>query len=182
MTPSYWVKTVAQTRLAVAISAVALVTLSGCASTPQECDPGNQDAGILSKAGCVYGGHYQQRIDTKQAILLDEQKANQLFQAAYDSLQQDNSQAAADLAAQQVRLKRAQSSVTALLTELKSAAEGNQQLEHQIRNIEEQLQSMQQTMDQAGAADKAIPVLQQRQQMAELQLQVRDLQAALNLR
>lgn len=171
--PSYWVNV---------LSAVALLVLSGCATTPQDCDPGNQDAGILSKAGCVYGGHYQQRIDDKQAILLDEQKANQLFQAAYDSLQLESKQVSSNLAAQQASLERTRSSVTALLGELKSASVGNQQLEQQIQEIESQLQTMQQTLDQAEAANQAIPVLQQRQQMAELQVQVQDLQAALNLR
>lgn len=171
--PSYWVNQ---------LSAVALVALSGCATTPQDCDPGNQDAGILSKAGCVYGGHYQQRIDDKQAILLDEQKANQLFQAAYDSLQLESNQVSSNLAAQQASLERTRSSVTALLGELKSASAGNQQLEQQIQEIESQLQTMQQTLDQAEAANQAIPVLQQRQQTAELQVQVQDLQAALNLR
>ena len=171
--PSYWVNV---------LSAVALLALSGCATTPQDCDPGNQDAGILSKAGCVYGGHYQQRIDDKQAILLDEQKANQLFQAAYDSLQLESNQVSSDLAAQQASLERTRTSVTALLRELKSASAGNQQLEQQIQEIESQLQHMQQTLDQAEVANQAIPVLQQRQQMAELQVQVQDLQAALNLR
>ena len=171
--PSYWVNV---------LSAVALLVLSGCATTHQDCDPGNQDAGILSKAGCVYGGHYQQRIDDKQAILLDEQKANQLFQAAYDSLQLESNQVSSDLAAQQASLERTRTSVTSLLRELKSASAGNQQLEQQIQAIESQLQHMQQTLDQAEVANQAIPVLQQRQQMAELQVQVQDLQAALNLR
>ncbi len=174
---SCWVKGMLRTYLA-----VALLALSGCATTPQECDPSNQDAGILNKAGCVYGGHYQQRIDNKQDILLDEQKANRLFQATYDSLQQESAQVSADITRQQASLKRMRENVTALLAELNSATGGNQQLEQQIRDIENHLQTMQQTVDQADAQGKSVPVLQQRQQVAELQVQVQDLQAALNLR
>jgi len=175
--PLFWVN-----RNTLAGGLLATLLLSGCASTPQDCDPSNQDAGILNKAGCVYGGHYEQRIEERQTLLLDAQKTNQLFQATYDSLQQESGTVAADLASQQASLDRAQNQVGALLAELKAAGGGNRQLQQQIAQVESQLQQMQQTMADASASGSALPVLQQRQQMAELQLQVQDLQASLNLR
>ena len=162
--------------------ATAVILLAGCATTPQDCDPGNRDAGFISKAGCVYGGHYEQRVQERQAILLDEQKANQLFRATYDALQQESSKVATDLAAQQASVERLSSSVKNLLGEIKSKTAGNQQIEQQITAVETQLQQLQLGMEAACASGTAMPALQQRQQVAELQVQVQDLQQALGLR
>ena len=159
-----------------------VLTLTGCATTPEDCDPSNRDANILNKAGCVYGGHYQQRVATKQTVLLDEQKANQLFRATFESLQQESAQVASDLVTQQAAVNRMQASVGALLAEIKHHSAGNQQIEQQISAVETQLQQLQQDIDTAKANGAPLPVLQQRQQMAELQVRVQDLQASLGLR
>lgn len=162
--------------------AITAVTLTGCATTPQDCDPANRDAGLISKAGCVYGGHYEQRVQERQALLLDEQKANALFRATYEALQQESTQVASDLAAQQASLARLSGSVNDLLGEIRRKATGNRQIEQQIMAVEHQLQQLQQDMDAAQATGTALPVLQQRQQVAELQVKVQDLQQALGLR
>ena len=164
------------------VLAVAVITLGGCATTPQDCDPGNRDAGFINKAGCVYGGHYDQRVQERQAILVDEQKANQLFRATYDALQQESSQVATDLASQQASLDRLSSSVNALLGEIKTKAAGNRDIEQQVAALETQLQTLQTDLDAARASGTALPALQQRQQVAELQVKVQDLQQALGLR
>ena len=159
-----------------------VVVLAGCATTAEQCDPGNHDAGILDKAGCVYGGHYQERIDSRQTVLLDEQKTNRLFRETFEALQAESAQVASDLATQQASLDRMKSSVGALLGEIKTRVAGNVQLEQQVGAVEEQLQQLQQDIDNARARGTALPVLQQRQQMAELQVRVQDLQASLGLR
>ncbi len=169
-------------RMKHSLFAIAVVTLAGCATTPQDCDPGNRDAGFINKAGCVYGGHYDQRVQERQAILVDEQKANQLFRATYDALQQESTQVATDLAAQQASVDRLSGSVKNLLGEIRSKAAGNQQIEQQITAVETQLQQLQTDMDAARASGTAMPALQQRQQVAELQVKVQDLQQALGLR
>lgn len=161
---------------------ISVLTLAGCATTPADCDPANRDAGLINKAGCVYGGHYEQRVQERQAILLDEQKANQLFRATYDALQQESAQVAADIASQQASLDRLNASMGALLGEIKSKASGNREIEQQISTVETQLQQLQQDIDTARASGSALPVMQQRQQMAELQVSVQDLQASLGLR
>lgn len=159
-----------------------IIALAGCATTAQDCDPAQRDVNVLRKAGCVYGGHYQQRVEQKQAVLLDEQQANRLFQATYDALQQESAQVSTDLVAQQVSLDRVRSSINHLLAEIKTKAAGNQAIEQQIGALENRLQSLQLEIEMARSRGEALPVLQQRQQMAELQLGVQDLQAALGLR
>lgn len=59
------------------IAGVALIAgllLSACASTPEECDP-SQDQGFFGKMGCVVTGSYEARVNAKQqkvANLKDE--------------------------------------------------------------------------------------------------------------
>ena len=163
-------------------AALLVIALAGCATTPQDCDPANREAGLISKAGCVYGGHYQQRVQERQAILLDEQKANQLFRTTFDALQQESALVATDLASQQASLDRMNVSVRALLGEISSKAAGNREIEQQITAVETQLQQLQQDIDRARASGHPLPVVQQRQQVAELQVRVQDLQESLGLR
>lgn len=55
------------------VAAATALLLSACASTPEECDP-SQDQGFFGKMGCIVTGSYSERIDRKQAHL-DELKA-----------------------------------------------------------------------------------------------------------
>lgn len=159
-----------------------LFWLAGCASNPQACDPANRDAGLLDKAGCVYGGHYEQRVQERQAVLLDEQKANQLFRTTYETLQQESSRVATDMASARASLARMSASLGALLQEIKAKAADNRQVGQQVQALEARLQQIQAERDAAEAAGIPLSPLQQRQQVAELQVQVQDLQQALGLR
>ena len=38
--------------------------LAGCASTPEECDP-SQDQGFFGKIGCVVSGSYDERVEQR---------------------------------------------------------------------------------------------------------------------
>lgn len=49
----------------VAVSLSAALLLSACASTPEECDP-SQDQGFFGKMGCVVTGSYDARVQAKQ--------------------------------------------------------------------------------------------------------------------
>lgn len=164
------------------LCALALLALTGCASLPQECDPANANAGFFNKAGCVYGGHYQQRVQERQAILLDEQKANALFRASYEALQQESAEVATDLGKQQASLDHLNTHIGALLAEIRSKATDRHDIEQQIAAVESQLQQLQRDIDNARVQGQPVSVLQQRQQMAELQVRVQDLQGSLGLR
>lgn len=53
------------------VAIAATLLLSACASTPEECDP-SQDQGFFGKMGCIVTGSYEVRVNAKQ------QKANDL--------------------------------------------------------------------------------------------------------
>ena len=55
------------------IAGATAVLLTACASTPQECDP-SQDQGFFGKMGCVVTGSYEERVEQKQKHV-DELKA-----------------------------------------------------------------------------------------------------------
>ena len=52
------------------IALVSCLLLSACASTPEECDP-SQDQGFFGKMGCVVTGSYEARVKAKQQRVAD---------------------------------------------------------------------------------------------------------------
>lgn len=48
----------------------ASLLLSACASTPEECDP-SQDQGFFGKMGCVVTGSYEARVQAKEQKVAD---------------------------------------------------------------------------------------------------------------
>lgn len=48
------------------VAAATALLLSACASTPEECDP-SQDQGFFGKMGCVVTGSYEKRVEAKEA-------------------------------------------------------------------------------------------------------------------
>ena len=171
--PSCWVNLI--------IALVLASALAGCATQPSDCDPANVDASVIAKAGCLYSGAYDKRVAGKQLQLQDAQQLNQLFRQTYASLQQQTRQVGTELEQQQASLSRVQQSVEHLLQAIRDKVGGNQQVQSQITAVQHQLQAMQQTVATARASHSPVSVLQQRQQMAELQLKVQDLEASLGL-
>ena len=55
--------------------------LAGCASTPEECDP-SQDQGFFGKIGCVVSGSYDERVEQREqrveTLKAENQRLNQL--------------------------------------------------------------------------------------------------------
>ena len=149
-------------------------TLAGCAVTSQECDPRNADAGFATKFGCKTQGVYAQRVDEKEKVLLDEQKANQLFRDVYAAIEQERTAVGDDLKSQQTRYATLNKSLGALLTELKSKAKGNQKIEAEIAALEKDLQNINQQDNPA--------VLQKQVELQKLRNKVSSLESDLGLR
>lgn len=155
--------------------------LAGCATRPADCDPSNTDASVIAKAGCLYSGSYDKRVASKQLQLQDAQKLNRMFRQTYAALQQQTRQVSGELKQQQASLDQVQQSVENLVQAIRDKAGDNQQVQRQITAVQDQLQTMQQTAATARATNTPVSILQQRQQMAELQVRVQDLEASLGL-
>ena len=53
------------------IALVSCLLLSACASTPEECNPGQRNQGFFGKMGCVVTGSYEARVNAKQQRVAD---------------------------------------------------------------------------------------------------------------
>jgi len=150
------------------------VSIAGCAVTAEQCDPRNASAGLGTKLGCSTRGVYAERVTQKERVLLDEQKANQLFRAVYASLQQEQREVGQQRSQQQKRYAELSRSLAALLREIKSKATGNQQIQQQIAALEQQIEDLKRQENPS--------VLQRRHELQQLQQQIAALEADLGLR
>jgi len=150
------------------------VTLAGCAVTAEQCDPRNADAGLGTKLGCSTRGVYAERVAQKERVLLDEQKAGQLFRAVYASLEQEQREVSQQRSQKQRQYAALSKSLNALLAEIKSKAAGNRQIEQQIADLERQVEDLKQQENPS--------VLQRRHELQKLQEQIAALEADLGLR
>jgi len=150
------------------------VNIAGCAVTAEQCAPRNAGAGLGTKLGCSTRGVYAERVVQKERVLLDEQKANQLFRAVYASLEQEQREVGQQRSQQQKRYAELSRSLAALLREIKSKAAGNQQIQQQIAALEQQIEDLKRQENPS--------VLQRRHELQQLQQQIAALEADLGLR
>lgn len=153
---------------------VASLLLGGCAVNPADCDPTNRDASIIAKTRCTSSGAYDVRVQEKQKILLDEQKTNQMFRDLYAAVEKEKSEVSAELRGKRSEYGALQKALGALLTEIKSKAKGNKEIEAEVAALEQQLATV------TGQNDPV--VLQKQQQLDELKNRAVKLEQDLGLR
>jgi len=151
------------------------VLLASCAVTTEDCDPRNANAGFGTKLGCSSRGVYAQRVEQKQKILLDEQKANQLFRQTYAALDAERRNVGKKRSQQQAQAAALNRAMSALLDELKDKAAGNQEVEGKIAALERDMAQRQKRKD-------APSVLQAQHEIQQLQDQLQSLESDLGLR
>lgn len=154
------------------IPALAVVWLAGCAVTPEQCDPRNADAGFATKFSCSTQGVYDQRVEAKERLLLDEQKANQMFREVHAAIEQERREVGQKLVNQQNQHDALNRSLKTLLDEIKSKARGNQRIEAEIAAVEKELNNVNQQENRTE--------LQKRQEIRKLQNAVNSLQSQLD--
>lgn|SRR3990167_1091089 len=153
---------------------VASLLLGGCAVNPADCDPTNRDASIIAKTRCTSSGAYDVRVQEKQKILLDEQKTNQMFRDLYAAVEKEKSEVSAELRGKRSEYGALKKALGALLTEIKSKAKGNKEIEAEVAALEQQLATV------TGQNDPV--VLQKQQQLDELKNRAVKLEQDLGLR
>jgi len=150
------------------------LSVSACSTTPEQCDPRNANAGFLNKLGCTSQGTYAQRVEQKERILLDEQRANQLFRDVYEALAQEQQQVGQQRKQQQAQYTALNRSLNALLTEISSKAKGNQRIEAEIAEVEKEIARLNQEENPS--------VVQRRHELQQLQQRITHLESDLGLR
>jgi len=149
-------------------------SLSSCATSQEQCDPRNANAGFLNKLSCTSHGTYAQRVEQKERILLDEQRTNQLFREVYAALEQEQQQVGQQRRQQQAQSAALKRSLNALLSEISSKTQGNQRMEAEIAEIEKEIERLSQEQNPS--------VMQRRHELQQLQQHITDLETDLGLR
>ncbi|OCG57824.1 MULTISPECIES: hypothetical protein [unclassified Gilliamella] len=116
-----------------------LIFLAGCSTTPEQCDPTNTNIGIMDKISCNYSGNYQARIDQKKQILENEVRANQQFKEIYATIEKQKNDTSLSVKQKQAQQQKLKNDLTKLTNEVKQKAKGRDDLQAQVKDIEQQL-------------------------------------------
>ncbi|OCG23395.1 hypothetical protein A9G28_01735 [Gilliamella sp. Fer1-1] len=116
-----------------------LIFLAGCSTTPEQCDPTNTNIGIMDKISCNYSGNYQARIDQKKQTLENEVRANQQFKEIYATIEKQKNDTSLSVKQKQAQQQKLKNDLTKLTNEVKQKAKGRDDLQAQVKDIEQQL-------------------------------------------
>lgn len=111
--------------------------LSGCATTPADCDPSNAD--FFNNTSCLASGAYRQRQRDLQSTLSSEQSRNRAFKTLLADLEAEQAAVRSDLRTQQAAYARAQANWREIKRSLAAESSKNPALATRVRQIDEDL-------------------------------------------
>lgn len=149
-----------------------LVLLTGCTTTPEQCDPTNTNIGIMDKISCNYSGNYQARIDKKEQILEDEKRANAQFREIYATIEKQKNSTSLSVKQKQAQLQKLKTELTKLTKEVKDKAKNRDDLQAQVKDIEQQMNKV----NNSNASD-----MEKQVELDKLNKKLQQLQKALNI-
>ena len=146
--------------------------LTGCSTTPEQCDPTNTNIGIMDKISCNYSGNYQARIDKKEQILENEKRANAQFREIYATIERQKNSTSLSVKQKQTQLQKLKTELTQLTSEVKQKAKNRDDLQAQVNDIEQQLKKV----NNSNSSE-----LEKQVELDKLNKKLQQLQKALNL-
>ncbi|OTQ60366.1 hypothetical protein [Gilliamella sp. A7] len=146
--------------------------LTGCSTTPEQCDPTNTNIGIMDKISCNYSGNYQARIDKKEQILENEKRANAQFREIYATIERQKNSTSLSVKQKQTQLQKLKTELTQLTNEVKQKAKNRDDLQAQVNDIEQQLKKV----NNSNSSE-----LEKQVELDKLNKKLQQLQKALNL-
>ena len=146
--------------------------LTGCSTTPEQCDPTNTNIGIMDKISCNYSGNYQARIDKKEQILENEKRANAQFREIYATIERQKNSTSLSVKQKQAQLQKLKTELTQLTNEVKQKAKNRDDLQAQVNDIEQQLKKV----NNSNSSE-----LEKQVELDKLNKKLQQLQKALNL-
>lgn len=120
---------------------ISLLALTACTTTAEECDP-SVELSVFNKAACKMSGSYDERIEQKEKILIDEKATNKELNAIYAQIRQQQKAVNASKAQKQAQLAKLTKSVNTLTASLKQKAAGKSGLLKQIAEVEQQMNAV----------------------------------------
>ena len=149
-----------------------LLLITGCSTTPEQCDPTNTNIGIMDKISCNYSGNYQARIDKKEQILENEKRANAQFREIYATIERQKNSTSLSVNQKQAQLQKLKKELTQLTNEVKQKAKNRDDLQAQVNDIEQQLKKI----NNSNSSE-----LEKQVELDKLNKKLQQLQKALNL-
>lgn len=151
------------------------IVLTGCATSPQDCDLHTQDPSFITKLSCATSGGYRQQVDQKEQQVRLSQYKNESAkqqQAYAQNREQNVNQQVAD---EQARLNAVRSDLSKTLAELKSSKIQSTDQQREIK----QLQDLQRQSQHASSANEIAEI---EKKVAEAKQKIKVLEEANTLR
>lgn len=123
---------------------LAALVLTGCTTSPQDCDLHAQDPSFITKLSCATSGGYRQQVDQKEQQVRLSQYQNESARQQQDYTQNRQQTLNQKLADEQARLNAVRSDLSQTLAKLKSSKIQSRERQQEIAKLQE-LQRQSQT-------------------------------------
>ena len=128
---------------------LAALVLTGCTTSPQDCDLHAQDPSFITKLSCATSGGYRQQVDQKEQQVRLSQYQNESARQQQDYTQIRQQTLNQKLADEQARLNAVRSDLSQTLAKLKSSKIQSRERQQEIAKLQE-LQRQSQTATSAS--------------------------------
>ena len=128
---------------------LAALVLTGCTTSPQDCDLHAQDPSFITKLSCATSGRYRQQVDQKEQQVRLSQYQNESAKQQQDYTQNRQQTLNQKLADEQARLNAVRSDLSQTLAKLKSSKIQSRERQQEIAKLQE-LQRQSQTATSAS--------------------------------
>ena len=128
---------------------LAALVLTGCTTSPQDCDLHAQDPSFITKLSCATTGGYRQQVDQKEQQVRLSQYQNESARQQQDYTQNRQQTLNQKLADEQARLNAVRSDLSQTLAKLKSSKIQSRERQQEIAKLQE-LQRQSQTATSAS--------------------------------
>ena len=154
---------------------LAALVLTGCTTSPQDCDLHAQDPSFITKLSCATSGGYRQQVDQKEQQVRLSQYQNESARQQQDYTQNRQQTLNQKLADEQARLNAVRSDLSQTLAKLKSS-------KIQSRERQQEIAKLQELQRQSHTATSASEISAIEKKVAEAKHKIKVLEEANTLR
>ncbi|BEE16380.1 lipoprotein [Aeromonas enteropelogenes] len=151
-----------------------LLVLTGCATTPADCDPANRSASLLTKMSCDSSGAYRQKVNDQEQQLQRNQELNALSHQILIDMESRKQHSNTTLAQEQADQQALKASLSQLVAQLKVKGGKQAGLQRQINALAKAEQQF-----TPSSNDNAAQVAAKREEAAQLEAKVKELNQSL---
>ena len=151
-----------------------LLVLTGCATTPADCDPANRSASLLTKMSCDSSGGYRQKVNDQEQQLQRNQELNALSHQILTDMENRKKRSNTTLAQEQADQQALKASLSQLVSQLKLKVSNQAGLQQQITELEQAEQQF-----TPSSNDNAAQVAARQKEAAILEAKVKELNQSL---